>query len=87
MFGKASIIPAQQMTGYSIPYESLLEANGRKGFVFVSDDQRTVKKVAVTISSITNNVAYIEDGLQGHAYVVTAGSPYLSDSAAIKVIK
>ena len=59
----------------------------KTGFVFVSDDQKRVRKVAVNISAITNNVAYIDDGLQGHAFVVTAGSPYLTDSATIKVIR
>jgi membrane fusion protein, multidrug efflux system len=87
MFGTATITASRQMTGYSIPYEALLEANGKTGFVFVSDDQKTVKKVTVTISEITNNVAYIQDGLQGHAYVVAAGSPYLNDNSLIKVVK
>jgi len=87
MFGTAAITASRQMTGYSIPYEALLEANGKTGFVFVSDDERTVKKVTVTISEITNNVAYIQDGLQGHAFVVAAGSPYLNDNSVIKVIK
>lgn len=87
MFGMALITPSAQLTGYSIPYEALLEANGKKGFVFVSDDEKSVKKVPVHISSIANNVAYIDEGLQGHAFVVTAGSPYLSDNATIKVIK
>lgn len=87
MFGTAAITASRQMTGFSIPYEALLEANGKTGFVFVSDDEKTVKKVQVTISEITNNVAYIQDGLQGHAYVVAAGSPYLNDNSTIKVIK
>ncbi|HYF32206.1 MAG TPA: efflux RND transporter periplasmic adaptor subunit [Chitinophagaceae bacterium] len=87
MFGSASITPARQTTGYSIPYEALLEANGKKGFVFVSDDRKTVKKVEVTISGISNNVAYIQDGLQGHSFIVTAGSPYLNDNSIIKVIE
>ncbi len=87
MFGNAAITPSGQITAYTIPYEALLEANGKTGYVFVSDDQRTVKKVTVTISAITNNVAYIEDGLQGHRFVVSAGSPYLSDGSAIVVIK
>ncbi|HEY0677244.1 MAG TPA: efflux RND transporter periplasmic adaptor subunit [Chitinophagaceae bacterium] len=87
MFGNASIFPAGQLKGYSIPYDALLEANGKRGFVFVSNDQKTVKKVEVTISSISSNVAYIQDGLEEYAYVVTAGSPYLTDNAQIKVIK
>ena len=87
MFGTASILPSHSSVGFSIPYEALLEANGKKGFVFVSDDKRTVTKVAVTISGISNNVVYIEDGLQGHAYVVTSGSPYLDNNSVINTIQ
>lgn len=87
MFGSAAITPSRQMTGYSIPYEALLEANGKKGFVFVSDDRKTVKKVEVIIESIANDVAYIASGLEGHSFIVTAGSPYLSDNSLIKVIQ
>ncbi|HSC37132.1 MAG TPA: hypothetical protein VLD19_04650, partial [Chitinophagaceae bacterium] len=68
---------------FSIPYEALLEASGKKGFVFVSDDRKTVKKVEVTISSINNNAVYIAGGLQCHAFVVSSGSPYLSDNSKI----
>ncbi len=87
MFGTASIIPLHSSVGFSIPYEALLEANGKKGFVFVSDDKKTVTKIAVTIFGISNNVVYIEDGLQGHAYVITSGSPYLNDNSVIKPIQ
>ena len=87
MFGSATITPTRQLTGYSIPFESLLEANGKKGFVFVCDDNKTVKKVEVAIASISNNVAYIESGLEGHSFVVTAGSPYLKDNSLVKVIQ
>jgi len=83
LFGAAAITPSGSSVGFSIPYEALLEANGNKGFVFVSDDRRTVKKVAVTIASFNNNVLYIADGLQGHAFVVSAGSPYLANNSII----
>ncbi|HEV8286257.1 MAG TPA: efflux RND transporter periplasmic adaptor subunit [Chitinophagaceae bacterium] len=83
MFGTASLKPSRSSVGFSIPYEALLEANGKKGFVFISDNKKTVKKCAVTITSISNDVVYIEDGLQGHAFVVTSGSPYLNDNSII----
>lgn len=83
LFGTAVITASGRSVGFSIPYEALLEANGNKGFVFVSDDRRTVKKVPVTIVSFNNNVVYIADGLQGHAFVVSAGSPYLADNSTI----
>jgi RND family efflux transporter MFP subunit len=87
MFGTASIVVSHSSVGFSIPYETLLEANGKKGFVFVSDDKKTVKKISVTISGISSNVVYIEDGLQGHLWVVTAGSPYLSEQSIINPIQ
>ena len=87
MFGNAAITPSRSTTGFSIPYEALLEADGRKGFVFVTDDQQKVKRVEVTIASMDNQSVYLENGLQGHKYVVITGSPYLSDGSAITVIK
>lgn len=87
MFGNASIIPVQQIQGHSIPYEALLEANGKMGFVFVTNDQKKATRVPVTISNISNNMVYISDGLQGYQYVVISGSPYLTDNAAIQVVK
>ena len=87
MFGMASVVVDQPSIGFSIPYDALLEASGKKGFVFVSDDKKTVKRCAVTISGISNNVVYIADGLQGHAFIVTSGSPYLHDNSAINPIQ
>lgn len=86
MFGTASIIPSKPSVGFSIPYDALLEANGKKGFVFVSDDKKSVKKVEVTIADINNNTVSITDGLQGHKYIVTSGSPYLNDSSLITIL-
>jgi membrane fusion protein, multidrug efflux system len=87
MFGKATIASSMKQSGYSIPYESLLEANGKKGFVFASVDGKTVKKVEVVIGQINNNTVQVTAGLEGFTYVVSSGSPYLSDESSITVIK
>ena len=86
MFGTASVNPSKPSVGFSIPYDALLEANGRKGLVFVSDDGKTVKKVEVIIGAINNNTVSIIDGLEGHAYIVTSGSPYLNDGSLITTL-
>jgi RND family efflux transporter MFP subunit len=83
MFGKAAIVSSNSSVGFSIPYEALLEANGKKAFVFVSDDKKTVKRCAVTIAGISDNVVYVQNGLQGHSFVVTSGSPYLNETSFI----
>jgi RND family efflux transporter MFP subunit len=87
MFGKAVIIPSVSTTGFSIPYEALLEANGKKGFVFVTNDQKTVQRAEVTIASIENNRVLIADGLNGYQYVVTSGSPYLTSGSSITIVQ
>lgn len=87
MFGKASISSSLKQNGYTIPYESLLEANGRKGFVFASNDGMKVKRVEVVIGQINNNNVQITAGLEGYKYVVSSGSPYLNDESVITVIK
>jgi len=85
MFGRAEVVPSALRSGFSIPYESLLEADGDKGHVFVTDDRKTVRMVEVTIASLTQQRVYILSGLEGHPYVVTAGSPYLKDGSPIRV--
>lgn len=87
MFGKAMIAPSKTIKGFSIPYESLLEANGQKGFVFVTNDKKTVKRVEVIIASIDNNRVVISDGLNGYSFVIISGSPYLKEGASITITK
>jgi RND family efflux transporter MFP subunit len=87
MFGRANITPFGSSTGFSIPYEALLEANGNKGFVFVTDDRKTVQRVDVTIASIEKNRVLIAYGLESHQYVVISGSPYLTSGARISIIE
>ncbi len=85
MFGNASITPSKKRIGFSIPYDALLEANGKNGFVFVTDDQKTVKRIPVTILAIDNQQVYIASGLEGHQYVVVSGSAYLDEQSAITI--
>lgn len=87
MFGKAAVSSSVTRKGYSIPYEALLEADGSNGYVFVSDDRRTVRRVKVSIASMDGQRVFISEGLEGHAFVVTSGSPYLSDGSLIRIVQ
>lgn len=83
MFGNAVIRAAEPLPGFAVPYEALLEINGNKGYVFVTDDSITVKRVQVNIASISQEMAWISSGLEGHPLLVTGGSPYLTDGTHI----
>lgn len=86
MFASAVITPSKPTKGFRIPYDALLEANGKKGYVFVSDDRKTVKRVEVTIADINQNTVSIKGGLEGHAFIVVSGSPYLNDESLITAL-
>lgn len=87
MFGKALIKTKYEGKGYLIPYESILEANGNKASVFVSQDGKKVRRVEVTIDQLTKDHVRVLTGLENYTFLVSSGSPYLRDGSSIEVVK
>lgn len=83
VFGKATIKLSETSENWKIPYEALLDGNADDGFVFISNDQKTVKKVPVKIESLNQNVVEISEGLEGYKYVIVSGGPYLNENSTI----
>ncbi len=90
MFGKAVISPEKKIAGtsssWAIPYDALLDGDGSNGYVFVTNDNKTVKKIKVTVSSIEKDQVIISDGLQNATSLIISGSAYLTEKSAIKVV-
>jgi RND family efflux transporter MFP subunit len=84
MFGKARIQPSQTVQGWEIPFESVLDANGDSGYVFVVAGQQA-KKVKVQLGKITPNGVQILSGLENYQSLIVSGSAYLSDGSTIQV--
>jgi RND family efflux transporter MFP subunit len=84
MFGKARIQPSQTVQGWEIPFESVLDANGTSGFVFVVDGQKA-KKVAVKLGKITPTAIQVVSGLENYTSLIVSGSAYLTDGSTIEV--
>lgn len=87
LFGKAIITPSSKQNVWSIPYDALLDAGSQTGFVFVTNDMKTVQKQQVTISSVEKDKVTISSGLESAHYVIIAGSAYLRDNSSIRIIK
>lgn len=89
MFGKATISIKHGKTNASqtwqIPYEALLDGDGANGYVFVTDNNKTARKVKVTVAGIEKNTVTITDGLAGVQSLIVSGSAYLTDSSHIMV--
>ncbi|MEO7215148.1 MAG: efflux RND transporter periplasmic adaptor subunit [Mucilaginibacter sp.] len=87
MFGKAEIATHQDESVMVIPYGSLVEADGNKGFVFTTISATKVKRVPVTILKFDNENVYLKDKLEGIDQIVISNSAYLNEQSTIKIIK
>ncbi|GAA3988563.1 hypothetical protein GCM10022210_46900 [Mucilaginibacter dorajii] len=87
MFGKAEIATHQDESVMVIPYGSLVEADGNKGFVFTTIGTTRVKRVPVTILKFDNENVYLKDKLEGIDQIVVSNSAYLNEQSIIKIIK
>jgi RND family efflux transporter MFP subunit len=87
MVAKVQVTPSQKVAAIFVPIEALVEADGDKAFVYVlNKNKQTVKKTAVHIAGIYNNLVGISSGLQENATIVTEGNNYLTESSKVKVV-
>ncbi|MBM3177214.1 MAG: efflux RND transporter periplasmic adaptor subunit [Bacteroidetes bacterium] len=85
LFGNAVIRTKQNQSAWQIPYEALLDGNGNSGYVFISNDQKTAKKIPVVIGRIDKEYVTILSGLDSAPYLIISGSAYLKDGSSISV--
>lgn len=86
MFGKAEIQTNKADDFMAIPYNSLIEADGNKAFVFIVENNK-VKRQPITIFKFDNDQVFIKDGLQKTDQIVISNSAYLNEQSTIKIIK
>jgi len=86
MFGQVEIATKIVNKRIAIPYDALVEANGRKGFVYISQGDTIAKRMPVSISDIETDKVYIREGLSDKQNVILSNSSFLSPDAKIEVI-
>lgn len=87
LFGKASIETTRTQSVWSIPYDALLDGDSQSGYVFTTNDSKTVRKTTVIINSINHNRVLVSSGLEGSELLIVSGNAYLKDGSLIKVVK
>lgn len=85
MFGKAVIRTAVHASVWQVPYDALLDGSAGKGFVFVTNDGKTARKIPVTLGDVGKETISITEGLEGYTYLITSGSAYLTDYSPIHI--
>lgn len=87
MFGKAEISTNSEENAVIIPYSSLVEADGDKGFIYTAVGTNKVKKLPVHILRFENDRVYLRDKLEGIGQIVVSNSAFLNEQSIIKIIK
>jgi len=85
MFGKAEIQLSTKTGAWFIPYEALLDGDAGAGYVFVTDDGQTARRIPVQIGSIQKDRVVVTGGLEDATSLIVSGSPYLRDGSKITV--
>jgi RND family efflux transporter MFP subunit len=81
------IFPSRRVSYYLIPMASVVEADGRIGYVYEVTLAGTAKKVKVTIATLYGTQAAISNGLENVKEVVSDGVAYLTDGMPVDIKK
>ncbi len=87
MFGKVVIETSSLQPYQSIPYDALIEADGRNAFVFVPVPIGKVKKQAIQIASFDKQAVRVKSGLENTTEIVLTNSAFLHEDSNITIIK
>lgn len=85
MYGKAEIRTRKSSDNWTIPYEALLDGDAGEGYVFVTDNKKTVRKIPVQIAGVQQSSVLISGGLEQHKWLIVSGSAYLNEQSAIAI--
>jgi RND family efflux transporter MFP subunit len=73
----------QKPDRWSVPYEALLDGDGSTGYVFITNDNKTARKVKVVITGMEKDYVIISEGLENAGSLIVSGSAYLTDQSPI----
>ncbi|MDP3929442.1 MAG: efflux RND transporter periplasmic adaptor subunit [Bacteroidota bacterium] len=87
MFGKATILSNTSVNSQFLPYDALIEADGKNAYVFVPISTSKVKRVPIEISHFNNSGVWVKSGLSGVKEVVLSNSAFLNENSIIRIIQ
>lgn len=89
IFAKASIQTKgnRVQSQWKVPYESLLDAQGKEAYLFVTYDGKTAMKQRVVLGQVHKDWVTVVEGLDSVQSLIVSGSPYLVDGSPIVVKK
>ncbi|HTF20360.1 MAG TPA: efflux RND transporter periplasmic adaptor subunit [Chryseolinea sp.] len=87
MFGAAEFTMHDGGSVWSVPFEAVLDAHDKEGFVFITTDGKTAHRQAVVIESFDDQHVRVSAGLESGQQLIVSGSAYLTDGSLIRLVK
>jgi hypothetical protein len=81
------IYPASGKTYTTVPLSSIIDADGRSGYVFALTGNDTVRRLRVDIESLPGEMAAISRLPSGVQEIVSEGGPWLRDGMKVTVVR
>jgi RND family efflux transporter MFP subunit len=85
MLARVRLQKSKKEQGWYIPYAALLDGQQGTAYVFVTEDQKTVRKIPVQLGAMHDDEVFVTSGLENVRYVITSGGPYLNEKSNITV--
>jgi multidrug efflux system membrane fusion protein len=85
--GSVDIFPGVKKSFIMVPVESLIEADGHHGYLYVITADMKARKIRVEIPSVIGSLAAVSGIPAGISEVVSEGTAYLHDGAEVEVVK
>jgi multidrug efflux system membrane fusion protein len=81
------MFPVKKESYSLVPVESIIGADGSRGYVYTVTDSGRAKKISIEIGTIFGAKAAITNGLEGISAIVSEGAAYLKDGEPVEIIK
>lgn len=81
------IFPVSKKAYSMVPVGSIVEADGKKGYLFIVTAAMTVQKIQVDIEALIGTMAAVRGIPEGTSEVVSEGAAYLKDGMRVNVVK
>ena len=85
MVGQVSLFPAKNIVAFLLPSESVLDANGSRGFVFTINEKGIAKRSEVEILKIMDNGIVVNSGIEEGEKIAGLGAAYLTEGKAVLI--
>jgi membrane fusion protein, multidrug efflux system len=82
-----TLFPSEKRSFSLIPVESIVEADGLQGNIYIVTESMMVQKVKIDIETLVGPMAAVKGIPEGVTEVVTGGAAYLKNGMRVSVIK